>query len=251
MSKIIVANWKMNGTRQFTMEYSRKFLDNLTRLNLKQTIVLCPPFPYLAIMQEYLTSVSQIKLGGQNVSPYKNGAYTGEISAEMLSDIGCEFCIVGHSERRQLFHEDNQTVALKFQALIHYGITPILCVGETLTELQQGKTFDILEEQLKAVLTMVESKNAKFMIAYEPVWAIGTGKVPTIQEIDSVHSFIRTKLKQFLVKDSASLIKILYGGSVKAHNISSILNTNEVDGALVGGASLDITEFMDMCRCNN
>ena len=210
-------------------------------------LVVCAPYPYLPSVQNALQSTN-IAWGAQNVSQFEKGAYTGEVSTSMLKDFGCRYVIVGHSERRALFGENNFIVAEKYLAAQRAGITPILCVGETLEQREAEITEQVIEEQLAAVieLTGVESLN-KSVIAYEPVWAIGTGKTASPQQAQDVHAFIRSSI----AKKNAAIAKdlvILYGGSVKANNASDLFAMPDIDGGLIGGASLIATEFVSICR---
>lgn len=213
MQKWIVANWKMNGSKELFHKYNNAF-GNYEKL------IVCPPFVYLG-------ESTKLAMGAQNVHQQSKGAYTGEVSAQMLADLGIKYCLVGHSERRQYFGETNAIVRVKAQACLETAITPIICIGETLEQYQADKTFQVLEEQLNECLP----NKSSFWIAYEPVWAIGTGKTPTMDEISAVHLRLREKLPS---------TTLLYGGSVNSDNAEAIFAIPNVDGALVGGASLDI-----------
>lgn len=242
--KLIAANWKMNGNSKSLTSLLNEILttEGLDQLNTE--IAIFPSYPYLLPMAEKL-HLSTVLLGAQNVAAYSDGAYTGEVSAAMLKDLGCCYCLVGHSERRQLFHENNETLAAKLHQLTEQAITPILCVGETLAQREQGETFSILADQL----SILAGYHHSFVLAYEPVWAIGTGKTATPEMAQEVHAFIRMQLKQLLSEEAAQNTKILYGGSVKAHNAELLLAMPDIDGALVGGASLDSHEFVSICQC--
>lgn len=208
---------------------------------------VCVPFPYLAQVQSLLNGTA-IAWGAQNVSQHAKGAFTGEVSATMLQDFGCRYVIVGHSERRALFGDDDVTVAAKFQAALAAGLTPILCVGETLDERHSGLTEQIVARQLDCVLDAAGvAAFANSVVAYEPVWAIGTGKTATPQEAQAVHEFIR---KRVAARDNgvAQKLLILYGGSVKAANAAQLLSLPDIDGGLIGGASLIAEEFVAICR---
>jgi triosephosphate isomerase len=200
-------------------------------------IVLCPPHPYLAQVAERLAG-TRIGCGAQNVSEHAQGAYTGEVSAAMLKDVGCRYVIVGHSERRQLYGERDAQVAAKFAAAQAAGLTPILCVGETLEEREAGRTEQVVARQLDAILKQAEFGDA--VLAYEPVWAIGTGRNATPEQAQAVHAFLRAR-----VRPEA---RILYGGSVKAQNAAAIFAMPDVDGGLIGGASLAAKEFIEIVR---
>lgn len=209
-------------------------------------IVVCPPCPYLAETVMQLRG-SRIAVGAQSACEEAIGAFTGEVSSAMLKDVGCRYVIVGHSERRALYHEDNGLVARKFIAAQAQGLVPILCVGETLAEREAGKTFDIVGAQLSAVLDSAGvAALAAALVAYEPVWAIGTGKTATPEQAQEVHAFIRKAVALRDVK-IANELRILYGGSVKASNARELFAKPDVDGGLVGGASLKAEEFLAIC----
>lgn len=208
---------------------------------------VCVPFPYLAQAQASLTG-TKLAWGAQNLSQYDKGAFTGEVSASMLLEFGCSYVIVGHSERRALFGETDAVVAAKFAAALAAGITPILCVGETLEERDAGRAESVIARQLDAVIAgsgMVGL--AKSVIAYEPVWAIGTGKTASPEQAQAVHAFIRRKLAA-LDADIAAALIIQYGGSVKAANAAELFSQPDIDGGLIGGASLQVDEFMAICQ---
>ena len=229
-SSFFVANWKLNGNFKFIDQF-------ITEISLpKDTakcVVICPTSIHLDYMSK---NKKNFYVGAQNVSQHKDGAFTGEISADSLSDLNVNFCIVGHSERRQFFFEKNEEINHKSENLIQNNIIPIICVGETLEDKEKGITNDILEEQLKDSIP-ISSNFQNTLIAYEPVWAIGTGLTPTNEEINDTHSFIREH------NDKFNKFKILYGGSVKSNNAKEITSLLNVDGALIGGASLKSDEF--------
>ena len=229
-SLFFVANWKLNGNFKFVDQ----FISNISLPRDKsKCVVICPTSIHLDYMSK---NINDFYLGAQNVSQHKDGAYTGEISVDSLSDLNVNFCIVGHSERRKFFFEKNEEINYKSENLIKNNIIPIICVGETLEDKEKGITNDILEEQLNNSIP-ISSNFKNSIIAYEPVWAIGTGLTPTNKEIEQTHRFIReydTKFNKF---------KIIYGGSVKANNVKEITSLLNVDGALVGGASLKSDEF--------
>lgn len=245
--KFIAANWKMNKglveSQKFTEEikaYSEK------NKNINCEIVICPPFTSLEAVHRKLNG-SPIKLGAQNVYYESNGAYTGEISCSMLKSCGCEYVLIGHSERRQYFHETNETVNKKILKSLDEGLKPILCVGETLQEHQDHITEAVIEEQLKICLSYVESEDMQnIVIAYEPVWAIGTGKNATAHQAETVHNFIRKKIKKTYNEDIANKLKIIYGGSINANNAKELFAPASVNGGLVGGASLDEKTFIEI-----
>ena len=195
--------------------------------------IICPPS---LLLPKFPETMLPLYLGAQDCSIYDSGAYTGEISALMLKENNCQFCILGHSERRQLFNETNENVQLKAERLINQNINPIICIGETLEEKNLGLTKEILSNQIKKSLPKTSNEN--IIIAYEPIWAIGTGLMPTLQEINQIHNFIKNEIKNL------KIYKVLYGGSVKSANSSDILNLTHVDGVLVGGSSLEPLEFI-------
>ena len=229
-SSFFVANWKLNGNLQFIDQ----FITNLSLPNTNsKCVVICPTAIYL----DYLSkNKKSFYVGAQNVSEHEEGAFTGEISVRSLVETNVNFCIVGHSERRQIFKEKDQDINLKSQRLVANNVIPIICIGETLEQKEKGITNTVLEEQLMNSIPS-SSTFENTIIAYEPVWAIGTGLTPTIDEIDETHRFIRSH------NDKFNKYKILYGGSVKASNAKEITHLANVDGALIGGASLKSEEF--------
>lgn len=211
-------------------------------------IVLCPPFTALSEISEILIS-SNVKLGAQNMHSEYDGAYTGEVSGLMLKDAGCEFVILGHSERRQYFKEIDAGVNSKIKAALKLGLTPIVCVGETLEEREREETFKVVEGQLSGALKAISGADvARLIFAYEPIWAIGTGRTATSSQAQEVHKFIRSLLEKWYNKETAQLIRIQYGGSVKPENIKDLISQPDIDGALVGGASLNIESFSQIVR---
>ncbi len=226
---IFIANWKLNGNLSFLKEYFEKL-----KVNSNNCTVICPPSIYLNTLININTK--SIFVGSQDVSIHKEGAYTGELSSKMLVDNNVNFCLVGHSERRQLFSETNINVKKKCINLIEEKIIPVICIGETLEEKQKNLTEKVLLTQIKESIPVI-SNDENTIIAYEPIWAIGTGLTPTFEEIDSVHSMIKSIEKKF------KNYKILYGGSVKSSNSSKINALQNVDGCLIGGASLKVDEF--------
>ena len=244
--KMVAGNWKMHGN----LVENKQLLDAIvTGLNglYKVNFLVCVPYPYLPSVQSILQNTN-IAWGAQNLSQYEKGAYTGEISASMLNDFECRYVIVGHSERRSLFGENSQIVAEKYQAAQRAGITPILCVGETLEQREAGTTEQVIEEQLATVIKLagVESL-AKAIVAYEPVWAIGTGRTASPKQAQDVHSFIRKGIAKQNV-NIAKNITILYGGSVKPSNASELFDMSDIDGGLIGGASLVANDYVAICR---
>tara|TARA_R110002073_G_scaffold334916_1_gene525565 strand:+ start:5283 stop:6044 length:762 start_codon:yes stop_codon:yes gene_type:complete len=242
--KIVAGNWKMNGRRAFAKE--------LVAAIAAQPVsgceqIVCTPYPYLSGVHDQLSG-SALKLGAQNVSEQEDGAFTGEVSAEMLADCGCDYVLVGHSERRSLYGESDQVVADKFVRALDSGITPILCLGETLEERESGATEKVVARQLDAVVAATGiAAFARAVIAYEPVWAIGTGLTASPQQAQEVHAFIRQKLAKEDVQIAAG-VSILYGGSVKADNAAALFAGDDIDGGLIGGASLDADSFLAICK---
>ncbi|MEN6622659.1 MAG: triose-phosphate isomerase, partial [Smithella sp.] len=206
-------------------------------------VVIAPPFTSIGSLAAELKD-STVFIAAQNMHPASSGAFTGEISGEMILDAGCRYCIIGHSERRRLFHEDDALINAKIIAALSYGLMPIFCIGETLAERDSGEAFNILTRQLKEGLNKVHANDiGSIVIAYEPVWAIGTGKTATLGQIQEAHLFIRNFLSEMYGEKEAAATSILYGGSVTSSNISSLMATPEVNGVLVGSASLDLASF--------
>jgi triosephosphate isomerase (TIM) len=230
-ARLVAGNWKMHGS----LTANAALLDALVASGVECAV--CVPFPYLAQAAERLKG-TRVALGAQTVSEHASGAYTGEVSAGMLREFGCRYVLVGHSERRHLFGESDAQVAAKFAAARAAGLTPILCVGETLEERDAGRTDAVVARQLDAVLAKGDFGEA--VLAYEPVWAIGTGRTATPQQAQEAHAFLRQRVKPQTC--------ILYGGSVKADNAASLLAMPDVDGGLIGGASLVAQDFIAICR---
>jgi len=244
--KLVAGNWKMHGALAPNASLLAAVRDGMAALP-EVDCAVCVPFPYLAQAQQQLAG-SVVKWGAQNVHQLDKGAYTGEVSAAMLAEFGCGYVIVGHSERRSYYGESSKLVAEKFLAAQQAGITPILCVGETLEQRESGITEQVVAEQLGALLERggVEVlRNA--VVAYEPVWAIGTGKTATAEQAQAVHDFIRKRIASQDVQ-IASALCILYGGSVKANNAAELFAMPDIDGGLIGGASLVADEFLAICR---
>ena len=242
---IIAANWKLNMLRHEAREFLATFRadwDTETRANGPE-IVIAPPFTALETVARALADCD-VAIAGQNVFFESSGAFTGEISPTMLHDAGCQYCIVGHSERRALFGETDQTISRKASALLAAGVRPIVCVGETLEERETGKTRDVLASQLEGSLNRLGAENARdIVLAYEPVWAIGTGRTATPEQAQETHAFIRAHLQAGPLGDQAKNLRIQYGGSVKPDNIRALMAQPDIDGALVGGASLRPDSF--------
>jgi len=243
MRKILVAgNWKMHGSKTMVHDLLEGLLAGSSAQG-KADLAVFPPFPYLPLT-ETLLSGSHIQFGGQTLNPHEQGAHTGEISGNMLADMGCSFVLVGHSERRAIYGESDEDVAVRFKAALDAGLQPVLCVGETLEEREQEQTEVVVERQLDAVINLVgiEVFNSA-IVAYEPVWAIGTGLTATPQQAQSVHAFIRDKVSALNVI-IADQLRILYGGSVKGSNAAELFAQSDIDGGLVGGASLTAEDFL-------
>ncbi len=241
-TKVMAANWKMYKNPTQTEAFFREFLPMVAG-HTRDEIVVCPPYIDLntAITEVKGTTVA---IGAQNLYWEKEGAYTGEVSPGMLLDIGCSHAIIGHSERRQYFGETDDVVNFKLKAALEAGMTPILCVGEVLEEREAGMTEDVLRRQcLRAFHAISAKKAAKLIVAYEPVWAIGTGKTATPQLATEAHLVIRGEVAKTFGHDFANQLRILYGGSVKPENVKALMAEAEIDGALVGGASLDPKSF--------
>jgi triosephosphate isomerase len=233
-SKLVVGNWKMHGNQAAIAELIAGLQRSLPP-SPRAEVAVCPPFVYLPWVRGQLPAA--VALGAQNVSAEPEGAFTGEIAAGMLQDVGCRYVIVGHSERRSLFGETDELVARKAESALAHGLIPIVCVGETLAQREQGTALAVIGAQLDAVRDNAE----RMVIAYEPVWAIGTGRTATPEQAQEVHAFIRERL-------NVAEMKILYGGSVKADNAAELFKQADIDGALVGGAALNAEEFAAICR---
>lgn len=240
--KLMAANWKMYKTPDQTRDFFRDFLPLVAKHD-RDEIAVCPPFVDVSAAVEAAKG-SNVAIGAQNVFWEKEGAFTGEISTGMLLALGCTHVIIGHSERRQYFGETDDTVNLKLKAALEAGLIPIVCVGEVLEEREAGLTEDVLRRQcLRAFHAISGKKAAKLVIAYEPVWAIGTGKTATPQLASEAHQLIRSEAGKALGEELAENLRILYGGSVKPENAKALMSEAEIDGALVGGASLDPKSF--------
>ncbi len=243
-SSLIAGNWKMNGSLQSVTE----LVEGIKAGNPgKAELAVFPPAVFLMKVGGMLAD-SNCALGAQNVCDQEAGAFTGEVAASMLKECGCRYALVGHSERRSLYQETDQLVAARFAMAIATGIVPILCVGETLDEREQGRTEDVVARQIDAVIDRSGIGGiAQAVIAYEPVWAIGTGKVATPDQAQEVHAFIRDKLAQ-LDAGVAEQVKILYGGSMNPSNAAELLSQNDIDGGLIGGASLKADDFLAIAQ---
>ena len=243
--KLVAGNWKMHGSLAENQQLLEGVLAGIA--GAKVDVAVCVPFPYLAQVQTKLAG-SAIAWGAQNLSQHGKGAFTGEVSAAMLRDFGCKYAIVGHSERRALYGESDELIAAKFEAAQAAGLVPILCVGETLSEREAGVTEQVVARQLDAVIGKSGvGALADAVVAYEPVWAIGTGKTATPQQAQEVHAFIRGKIAALDPAVAQGLI-IQYGGSMKANNAAELLAQPDIDGGLIGGASLVAEEFLAICK---
>lgn len=243
MRKIIIAgNWKLNKTLFEALDLVNGLKRELVDISAVD-IVVCPVFTALAEVRDALVD-SNIELGAQNVYWEDSGAFTGEVSAPLLKDIGVKYVIIGHSERRQFFGETNQTVNKRLKAALKHKLIPIVCVGENLQEREANKTFDVVRDHVQGSLAGLTKEEIKgLVIAYEPVWAIGTGKTATSQQAQEVHKYIRDLLEKMTDRETAQAVRIQYGGSVKPENTAELIGQEDIDGALVGGASLKADSF--------
>jgi len=242
-----MGNWKMQGCLKTITALLDDLLMNLPTLNIN--CVVFPAAIYMPYVQGRLKN-SSIAWGAQNVYPRAFGAYTGEISLVMLQDYGCRFVIIGHSERRQLFHESEKIIAEKFHSVKEYGMIPVLCVGETQVERDKGETLSVVTRQLHSIAAQGKNSFEQCILAYEPVWAIGTGQTSTPEDAQNVHAHIRRTIAE-LNEQSAKNVSILYGGSVNEKNIYSLMKMPDIDGGLVGAASLHAQQFLDILKCIN
>ena len=241
MKKLIAGNWKMNGGLAANEALLRALLGQIG--SPAAEVAVCAPTPYLAQMQSLLHGTA-IAWGAQDVSPHEQGAYTGEVSVAMLRDFGCRYAIVGHSERRQYHGETDALVAAKAQRALAGGVTPIVCVGETLAEREAGQTEAVVKRQLAAVIHTVAHCTSEIVVAYEPVWAIGTGKTATPEQAQQVHAVLRAQITAATAHPER--VRILYGGSMNAANAASLLAQPDIDGGLIGGASLKAPDFLQI-----
>ncbi|NQT89731.1 MAG: triose-phosphate isomerase [Candidatus Omnitrophica bacterium] len=244
---IIAGNWKLNNTINEAVELINGLKRELVDAD-GVDIVVCPTYTALSDAHEILMDTN-IKLGAQDVYWEEKGAFTGEISPQMLKDAGCDYVIIGHSERRKYFNETNETVNKKIKAALAAGLLPIVCVGEQLEEREAGKAFDVIKDHVTGSLAGLSGEDMeKIVLAYEPVWAIGTGKTATPQQAEEVHAYIRGLLKEIFDEETAENTRIQYGGSVKPDNIKELMQEKDLDGALVGGASLKIDSFTQIVK---
>lgn len=240
--KLVVGNWKMNGTRLANAD----LLAGIEEAGpYVAEVAVCAPFPYLSEVALSLQG-KRIDWGAQDCSAHESGAYTGEVSASMLAEFGCRFVIVGHSERRAYHAESDQLVADKAKMALKHGLTPIVCVGETLAEREAGQTDVVVKRQMSAVIHTLGHCISQIAVAYEPVWAIGTGRTATPERAQAVHALLRTQLHA--ATPTSNEMQILYGGSVKPDNATALFSQPDIDGGLIGGASLKAAEFVAICR---
>jgi triosephosphate isomerase (TIM) len=248
--KLVIGNWKLNGSldaNSSLLQGLRSAINSAERESFAVDMVVCPPSIYLPQTQDLLKG-SPIHWGAQDLSNEEKGAFTGEVAASMLLEFGCSYVLVGHSERRSRFLESSELVASKAMTALKSGLTPVICVGETLAERERGSTFDVLSEQLRPIVALLSPNTLhSVVIAYEPLWAIGTGKNADGNTAQEVHAFIRNKLAQVDLACAAE-VSILYGGSVKGANASEYAAQSDVDGVLVGGASLIVSEFLSISQ---
>jgi len=246
---LIAGNWKMNKTISEAVAFVQELNQSLTSQveNAQDVdVVVAPTSPALYSVAQALKD-SQIQVSAQNVHPKASGAFTGEQSVGMLKDAGCTFCIIGHSERRQIFGEQDAFIREKLDTLLAEGVNPIFCIGESLEEREAGKTFERVSTQLTAAFDGLSTEQAlKVVVAYEPIWAIGTGKTATPEQAQEVHAYLRGQLAERYDTETAAQIRILYGGSVKPANVKALMSESDIDGALVGGASLKVDSFTDL-----
>jgi triosephosphate isomerase len=240
---IVIANWKLNGGLDLICTSVASFIGK----QFAADIAICPPYIYMRDMMTFL-QYSELHIGSQNVSKFDSGAYTGETSAEMLKDAGCSLCLIGHSERRSMFGETNQGCQTKVSTALNHSLLPVLCVGENQQERAANITEAVLSKQLSEGLANIDLAGKDLCIAYEPVWAIGTGLAATPAIAQDVHQFIRQQLTRIFNKEIANRVRVLYGGSVTKANANELLQQTDIDGLLVGGASLDPGHFLAICE---
>ena len=242
MRPLIVANWKLHGEPRFIADLLGRLTPRLAGVK-GVDIVICPPFVFLEQVRSLLDG-SGIMVGSQHVSDRRQGAYTGEVSAPMLREIGCDYAIIGHSERRRLYGEDDRSIVRRFTQALAAGLIPVLCVGETLAQREAGTTDEVIGSQLAAVSAEI-SPGVPWVVAYEPVWAIGTGRTPSMDRLAEAQAGIRTQLEKLAVRKDA---RVIYGGSVTPDNVAALLGIDGIEGGLVGGASLDADSFYRIVR---
>ena len=246
--RIIAGNWKMYNNISESQNLVTKLVTGLTNQNLIREVIICPPFTSLSETSNLLKG-TKIKLGAQNMHFEEKGAFTGEISNDMLKSVGCKYVILGHSERRTIFGESDELINKKIKKALYSDLTPIFCIGESLVQRENGTTKEVIERQvLEGIKDLNEEDVNKIIIAYEPIWAIGTGKTASPQQAQEVHKFIRSILKDTFSEATSENIPILYGGSVKPNNAEDLLAKEDIDGALVGGACLEAESFISIIK---
>jgi triosephosphate isomerase len=250
---IVAGNWKMNLGHAEGLQLFAEVV-NLINEDVKgnQEVVVCPPFVHISSLAQLLKAHSSVSIGAQNCHQADSGAYTGEISASMLKSSGASYVIIGHSERRAFFAEDDLVLAKKIDAVLRNGLKPIFCIGETLEQRNAGTHFDVIESQLKeAAFHLNESQFSKLVLAYEPVWAIGTGLTATPEQAQEVHAFIRSRVAEKYSAELSNELTILYGGSCNPKNAAELFAKEDIDGGLIGGASLKARDFVDIIKVFN
>jgi len=246
--KIVAGNWKMNLCFEDAEELVEELIDLLEDVELKSEVIICPPFPYLEMASDYAQE-GLFKIGAQNISPFEAGAYTGEVSASMLDSMEVSHCIIGHSERRKYFNEDDKMLTAKVNQALAHGIIPIFCVGESLPERESETHFEVVRRQVRHGLFHLDTDEfAKVIIAYEPVWAIGTGITATPAQAAEMHAYIRSLISERYGEEISKATMVLYGGSCTSKNAAELFAQPGVDGGLVGGASLKAEEFVEICK---
>lgn len=240
---IVIANWKLNGGLDLICASVASFIGK----HFNADIAICPPYIYMRDMMTFL-QFSELQIGSQNVSRFESGAYTGETSAQMLKEAGCSLCLIGHSERRAMFGETDEGCQIKVRTALSHDLLPVLCIGENQQQREANITEEVLYAQLREGLSGIDLQDKDLCIAYEPIWAIGTGLAATPQIAQDVHQFIRAQLNDIFDADTADGLRILYGGSVNKINTRELLGQSDVDGLLVGGASLDPGHFLSICE---
>ncbi len=244
--KVIAGNWKMNNDLNGSQNLITKITSGLGGINYNCEIIICPPFTSLSEAHSLIKDTS-VKLGAQNMYFEESGAYTGEVSAQMLKSVGCEYVIIGHSERRTIFKETEDLINKKIKTALKSELKPIFCIGESLEEREAGREKDVLKTQLSGGLSEISVEQMKsLIIAYEPVWAIGTGRTASPEQAEEMHNFIREFIKNDFTPDTADNLIIQYGGSVKPENARELLSQQDIDGALIGGASLKADSFLSI-----
>ena len=248
--RIIAGNWKMNTDRESAVALASAVADGVAAMNVPDgvEIVLCPPFPFLPLVGDKIGG-TPIRLGAQTMHNQPSGAYTGEVAGPMLRSVGCSYVIVGHSERRMMFAESDLDVSYRANAAVDMGLRPIICVGETAAERENGATEEVLNRQVRAALDGLFEFNVRnCVIAYEPIWAIGTSNPATPEQAESAHAFIRGLVRELYSEEVAGEMSIIYGGSMKPDVAGTLLSQSNIDGGLIGGASLDAASFLDIIR---